>query len=631
MDLSGAPTAEKSMKDALLAAARALDRGHWEEARDHLRSASLVRSHHSQCLVAVALWKRILASSRPGDQQSIEGEDEALKAFDKATAPLRDEGNAWETFHALPTLEMEIGAADAAAIVATTLWDVVLKADPVLFSSMFELFFRAGASRCLDAWEQFLIEQRDYIPSFWDFVLLTKSLFGGNRPDFATTAGHSLRVARREDLAPLFAVYLKQTRQAPVDEIVAAARALSTPAHRMRVADYMAEMGYMPEEVPVVVAAFAELAGESDADGTRMALMQARLANAERRWHDVISFADLAHANARHRCATDLLRAHALCRSGQNRDAIAILEDVGADKKVAPFQRSRAAFIRVTAECVKRGLSPPDEMKPRPPSLAAGRPLAQSLWVGPRLRWIERLAIQSYLNNGWRFQLYVYDDPDNVPDGCEVLDATSIIPAKEIFREGMNSGAHAGSIGAFSDLFRYQLLYMRGGMWTDTDVINLKRFEPDGQRFVCTEIVDAGLTSLNGAMMAAPAGDPFLARACERSRELLASAEGMFFTRIGPYLLAELLVEMGVDTIDLMPPGFLSPVSWMNAGSLLQPFTAVMARREFRDAVNLHVYTEIWRTLGLGLDRPPGPDTFIGRLYADLVGETDAEPQAVNA
>ena len=631
MDLSVAPTAEKSIKGALLAAARALDHGRWEEARDHLRAAPLTRSHHSQCLVAAALWKRILASSRPADQQSIEGEDEAVTAFDKATGPLRNEGNAWGTFHALPTLEMKIGAADAAAIVATTLWDVVLKADPAVFSSIFELFFRAGASRCLDAWEQFLIEQRDYVPSFWDFVLLTKSLSRGNRPDFATTAGHSLRVARREDLAPLFAVYLKQTRQAPVAEIVAAARALSTPAHRSRVADYMAEMGYMPEEVPVIVAAFAELAGDSDADGTCMALMQARLANAERRWRDVISFANLAHADPRRRCAADLLRAHALCRSGENGDAIALLEDIGADQKVAPFQRSRAAFIRVTAECVKRGLSPPDEMKPRPPAAAAGRPLAQSLWVGPRLRWIERLAIQSYLNNGWRFQLYVYDDPDNVPEGCEVLDATTIIPAKEIFREGMNSGAHAGSIGAFSDLFRYQLLYMRGGMWTDTDVINLKKFEPDGQRFVCTEIVDAGLTSVNGAMMAAPAGDPFLARACERSRELLASAEGMFFTRIGPYLLAELLVEMGVDTIDLMPPGFLSPVSWMNAGSLLQPFNAVMARREFRDAVNLHVYTEIWRTLGLGLDRPPRPDTFIGRLYADLVGETDAEPQAVNA
>jgi hypothetical protein len=65
-----------------------------------------------------------------------------------------------------------------------------------------------------------------------------------------------------------------------------------------------------------------------------------------------------------------------------------------------------------------------------------------------------------------------------------------------------------------------------------------------------------------------------------------------------------------------MPPGFLSPVSWMNTASLLQPFERMMAREDMRQAVNLHVYTEMWRTLGLGLDRPPEPDTFIGRLYA---------------
>ena len=53
-----------------------------------------------------------------------------------------------------------------------------------------------------------------------------------------------------------------------------------------------------------------------------------------------------------------------------------------------------------------------------------------------------------------------------------------------------------------------------------------------------------------------------------------------------------------------------------NTASLLQPFERMMAREDMRQAVNLHVYTEMWRTLGLGLDRPPEPDTFIGRLYA---------------
>ncbi len=140
---------------------------------------------------------------------------------------------------------------------------------------------------------------------------------------------------------------------------------------------------------------------------------------------------------------------------------------------------------------------------------------------------------------------------------------------------------------------------------------------------MATDLSDAGLLAVNGAMMAAPAGDKFVARAYERASALL-NSEKMFFTRIGPYLLAELAVEMGVDTVNLMPPGFLSPVSWMNTGSLLQPYETVIARPEIRDAVNMHVYTEMWRLLGLGLDRPPKPETFLGRLYVDHFGEEQA-------
>nr|VFJ74537.1 MAG: hypothetical protein BECKFW1821C_GA0114237_106322 [Candidatus Kentron sp. FW] len=39
------------------------------------------------------------------------------------------------------------------------------------------------------------------------------------------------------------------------------------------------------------------------------------------------------------------------------------------------------------------------------PSLSGSQPLAQSLWIGPRLRWIENMCIRSFLRNGWRFEL----------------------------------------------------------------------------------------------------------------------------------------------------------------------------------------------------------------------------------
>ena len=552
-----------------------------------------------------------------------------MVALQSIAAAAADHAYVWSAYQALPKLEAQFGAPVASAVVATTLWDCVLQADVAFFNAIFELFFRAGGAHCLESCEQFLAERNSYALSYWNFVLLTKSMPVRSSPDWLTDG--LVRKAGRGDLAPLFDVYLKQMRQAPVAEIVAAAVALKLPAHRAIVADYMADMGYAPDELGTVVASFGDLTNGSSHAETMLALMQARLANAEGRWDDVLKYAGLAQTNARFRHAAVLLRALALARLKKVDDATTLLNSISDSADASSFERARAAFIRVTTELVGRGSPLPEQRQPGLRFDVVGRPLAQSLWVGPELRWIERLSIKSYLDNGWRFQLYVYDEPKGVPKGCEILDAAAIIPAKDIFMESQGSGSHAGSIGAFSDLFRYALLYKRGGMWTDTDVINFKKFEPDGQRFICTEITDAGLVTLNGAMMAAGAGDEFVGRAYDRARELLSSKEKMFFTRIGPYLLAEVALELGVDSIAMMPPGFLSPISWMNTASLLQPFDGLMARQEFQQAINVHVYTEMWRTLGLGLERPPSSETFLGRLYADHFGIEERARERLSA
>jgi hypothetical protein len=199
-------------------------------------------------------------------------------------------------------------------------------------------------------------------------------------------------------------------QQAPVTEIAAAARVLTAPDQRARVAEYVIDMGYAAEELPVIVTAFAALVGDSDADKAALALMQARLANAERRWRDTLELAELARAEPRHRPAADLLRAHALAGMNEADRAITVLDEIVAEPETANFQRARATFIRVTAELSKRGLPALQERSRKTFPATPGRPLAQSLWVGRKLRWIERLAIKSYLDNGWRFQLYAYDD-----------------------------------------------------------------------------------------------------------------------------------------------------------------------------------------------------------------------------
>lgn len=614
------------MQSSLLAAARALDNGFPNQAIERLRKILLVVEAEPLRVVALALWKNLVRSCDGSDPMPCEDVETALSALDAFGVAMEDASHIWPAYRAIPVLEKQIGSVNAAAAVAAILWTRILTAHEGVFVAAFELLFRGGdVPRCRDAWHQFLTTRTDYVPSYWHFLLYFKTQENGNRSEIAAELKRMTIATGRDDLRVLFDVYLMQMRQERCSRITEHARKLKNPEHRARVAEYMTGIGYMPEDLPVAVEAFRDLIKDTRLTDPMLSFMEARIANARREWERVLVHAERARETPQFHFAAELLTANALGHLRQFEKARAKLAQVHDAPDAADYLRARATFINVTIGLVEKGIPTPDLTSMPELPVKAGRPLAQSLWVGKRLRWIERLAIRSYLDNGWRFQLYTYDDVTNVPAGCEVLDANAIIPRKDIFREGFGSGLHVGSLGAFSDLFRYKLLFERGGMWTDTDVINLKRFDPDGAKFISTEISDAGLITLNGAIMAAPSGHAFVARAYERACELL-SADKVFFTRIGPYLLAELMLEAGVDAMALMPPNFLSAVFWMSTGDLLDTYEAVNKRVREQNAVNVHAYTEMWRMLGLGLDKPPGTDTFLGKLYADKFGVDALQP-----
>ena len=92
----------------------------------------------------------------------------------------------------------------------------------------------------------------------------------------------------------------------------------------------------------------------------------------------------------------------------------------------------------------------------------------QSLWIGPALSKLEQLSIQSFLDHGHEYHLYVYKHVRNIPEGCVVKDANEIIPEAEIYTY------NNGSVAAFSNLFRYTLMYKMGGYWADTDCICMR-------------------------------------------------------------------------------------------------------------------------------------------------------------
>jgi len=101
--------------------------------------------------------------------------------------------------------------------------------------------------------------------------------------------------------------------------------------------------------------------------------------------------------------------------------------------------------------------------------------IIQSLWIGDPLSFNEILCIMSYIGNGHEFHLYVYGDVKNIPRECIIKNANEIIPESQIFYYS-DKQAISGKkvVTGFSNTFRYKLLYDKGGIWTDMDMICLK-------------------------------------------------------------------------------------------------------------------------------------------------------------
>jgi hypothetical protein len=97
-----------------------------------------------------------------------------------------------------------------------------------------------------------------------------------------------------------------------------------------------------------------------------------------------------------------------------------------------------------------------------------------SLWVGDRLGYIERLCLISALSVGHPFTLYSYTPKTvrGVPDGVDLRDAREIMSEDKFVRQ---SGA--GAIAIRSDFFRYALLAQDRGYWVDMDFYFLKPLE----------------------------------------------------------------------------------------------------------------------------------------------------------
>ena len=229
----------------------------------------------------------------------------------------------------------------------------------------------------------------------------------------------------------------------------------------------------------------------------------------------------------------------------------------------------------------------------------------QSFWFGESISPYQRLAMKSFIDRGHQYVLYAYDNFD-VPSGVELRDANEILPRSRVFFYGEGAGVGRGSVSAFSNLFRYQLLNLRGNWWVDADVVCLTDAAPATDVFMGWEYDH----QIGSTILKFPQRHPFVGALCAAADACGPDPE---WGTTGPHLVTQLAREN--QLLDLVSPQpYAYPVQSADALHLFLPARREEVHARIAGAPFLHMWNEVMRRAVI----LPGMAPPIGSVMSDL-------------
>jgi hypothetical protein len=261
------------------------------------------------------------------------------------------------------------------------------------------------------------------------------------------------------------------------------------------------------------------------------------------------------------------------------------------------------------------------------------------LWVDGPLSYLEQLCMVSFIEVGHQVRLYTYDNVTNIPDGVEVCDARSILPASDfVIHE------RTGSPAPQSDVFRYRLLAAEKGIiWADTDAYCLKPFEPrDGHYYghlegeVATGVLAIPPDSEALRMLLDYTKDPYsippwlpprLRQPIEerQARNERVNLPETLWGVWGPSAFTWMLQQTG-EIDHALPEHVFYPVSFKRRRAMARPHADV---DQFMrpDTVSIHFYGRRMRAMLCNkYGGSPDPDSLVGRLVKKHGIDPEAAP-----
>lgn len=238
------------------------------------------------------------------------------------------------------------------------------------------------------------------------------------------------------------------------------------------------------------------------------------------------------------------------------------------------------------------------------------------LWIGDRLSNLEVLSIKSHLRCGHAYRLWTYGPVENVPSGAVLSDGNEILPESEIFSYRVGEGA--GSVSAFSNLFRYKLLAERGGWWSDTDVVSLRPFDFSEDFVFASERSRYGYSSPTTCVIGCKSPNGVLGDCYKMAKRLKdTSVDKLKWGSLGPQLFERVLFSWSLCDLNqyVQPPHVFCPVNWFDAE--FDP--PVHEPPDLSKSHAVHLWHEMWRRRGINKDGEHGEGCLFERLKNDIL------------
>jgi hypothetical protein len=230
------------------------------------------------------------------------------------------------------------------------------------------------------------------------------------------------------------------------------------------------------------------------------------------------------------------------------------------------------------------------------------------LWVRGDFSRLELLSIRSFLAHGHPVHLYAYEPPGNTPAAVTLHDASAVVSA-ELAPSRAAAPFAAGSMGAFSDYFRYRLLQAHGGWWSDLDVVCLRPWRFSEPALTASSEELGFGRKANGYVLRFPPNHPVM-NACV---DALPAEElpTLGIDHTGPLLLNRVLHEQH-ETKLMLPPEVFGPVPWNASFQLVRSTWDRLSLGELKQRIRrphltirtspgtvaVHLWNETWRHAG---------------------------------